>query len=237
MSARPGKRTRIAAACVLAALAGCSSVPTTMTTPLAAEPAAADAEASLALDDATPSDAVAMDCQPGLVDRVKHFMGDTAREFAIEYEINDAWPSPYTEHATQAVLDPLRIQAENARVQMVSLWDYHFESGTGQLNTMGQKRLWDIVDQSDTFGQRIYVRCTQSPHETELRMVSVRDELAKLAPDVTSFDVVEARVNPSMVSGEEAKKAVGLLTAPPKAKAGSASAAAPSNSGSSSGSK
>ena len=52
-----------------------------------------------------------------------------------------------------------------------------FDSGTAQLNSMGQKRLQFIVAQAGTPSQVVYVQRTSSTTETELRLEQVRKEL------------------------------------------------------------
>lgn len=145
---------------------------------------------------------------------VKHFCNDTWSEFSDEYHRNNDWPQPYSSLAEHSVRDPLQLQADNARVQLATLWDYHFESGTAQLNSMGIKRLQNIVTQSGTLGQVVFVQRTPSTTETELRVEQVRKELAQLDLGGANYEVAEARVNPTEMLGEEAKRAMKLITNP-----------------------
>jgi hypothetical protein len=149
------------------------------------------------------------------LDEVRHFGHDTWNEFCAEYYRNEYWPRPYSDLAAQSWREPQILQAENARLQMLSIWDYHFEPDTGRLNAMGKQRLQNIVDQADALGRTIYVRRTQNPQQTQLRVVAVREQLDKLSDTQGLFDVVEANASPSGVSGDEAQRAVDLLTAPP----------------------
>jgi hypothetical protein len=150
---------------------------------------------------------------------VKHFWRDTKVEFEDEYHRNARWPQPYSTLAQQSVRQPLDQQAENARQQLATLWDYHFETGTGKLNSMGRKRLEDIVGQSGTLGQKIFVQRLPSADETTLRLEDVRRELDEMDLDEMTFEVAQARSNPSVVSGEEAKAAIKLITEPKKKEA------------------
>jgi hypothetical protein len=154
---------------------------------------------------------------------VKHFWRDTHREFADEYHRNDAWPRPYSILAEHAVRTPLDMQAENARHHLATLWDFHFDSGTAQLNSMGQKRLQYIVAQAGAAGQVVFVQRTASTTETELRLERVRDELNQLDLGGVSYEVAEARSNPTEIVGKEAVHAMKRLTDPPKKDAKNAS--------------
>src|SRR5262245_30272655 len=87
------------------------------------------------------------------IEDVKHFCSDTCRAVSDEYHGNNDWPRPYNCMAEQSVRVPLDIQAENARQHLATLWDFHFDSGTAQLNSMGQKRLQNIVAQAGTAGK------------------------------------------------------------------------------------
>lgn len=149
-------------------------------------------------------------------EEVKHFGRDTKVEFEDEYHRNARWPQPYSTLAQHSVRQPLDVQADNARQQLATLWDYHFETGTGKLNSMGRKRLQDIVGQSGTLGHKVFVQRLPSSNETSLRVDDVRNELDQMDLDEMTFEVAEARSNPSVVSGEEAKAAIKLITAPKK---------------------
>jgi hypothetical protein len=153
-------------------------------------------------------------------EEVKHFGRDTQREFEDEYHKNAYWPRPYDSLAEQSVREPLQIQAQNARQQLATLWDYHFETGTGRLNSMGHKRLQDIIDQSGTLGHTVFVQRLPSADETSLRAEDVRSALDNMDLDEMTFEVAEARSNPSTVSGIEAQAAIKLITEPKKKEAG-----------------
>ena len=152
-------------------------------------------------------------------EEVKHFGRDTKVEFEDEYHKNAYWPQPYDTLAQQSIRQPLDLQAENARQQLATLWDYHFETGTGKLNSMGRKRLQDIVGQSGTLGQTVFVQRLPSADETSIRVDAVRSELDEMDLDEMTFEVAEARSNPSVVSGDEAKAAIKLMTEPKKKEA------------------
>ncbi len=147
---------------------------------------------------------------------VKHFWRDTQEEFAYEYHVNNNWPWPYAPLAMHSARQPLDIQTENARQQLTTLWDYHFESGTGKLNSMGRKRLSDLVGQSPALGQTVFVQRVPSLAETDLRIDEVRKEIDIMDVEEVTFEVAVARVTPTVVSGTEAQNAVKLLTEPKK---------------------
>lgn len=151
---------------------------------------------------------------------VKHFCRDTQREFADEYHKNNNWPRPFGALAQHSVRQPLDQQAENARQQLATLWDYHFESATGMLNSMGRKRLADIVNQSGALGHTVFVQRLTSMHETNIRLTEVKKELDQMELDGETFEVAEARINPSVVSGPEAQQAIKLMTEPKKKESG-----------------
>jgi hypothetical protein len=141
-----------------------------------------------------------------------HFWRDTKEEFAAEYHKNDVWPYPYKELAQQAATEPFAIQAENARLQLVSMWDHHFQSDSAELTTMGHERLKNIVDQSGTLGRKVYVARCDDSEQTKLRIALVEAELKRLVDDAPAFEVIEGRATPSTISGPEAQRAVKLLT-------------------------
>jgi hypothetical protein len=117
-------------------------------------------------------------------------------------------------------------------MHLATLWDFHFDSGTAQLNSMGQKRLQNIVAQVGAAGKVVFVQRTPSPTETELRLEQVRKELTQLDLGGVEYDVAEARVNPTEIVGKEAVQAMKRLTDPPKKEAKNSSYSAGGDSGS-----
>jgi len=218
--------SRVALGCALAGAAGCTSLSTDPLSPPHLRRACCATQAALR----DTEQRMSPEYQLWLED-VKHFCRDTVAEFEDEYYYNDRWPQPYTALAQHAVREPLLIQAENARLQMLSLWEYHFESGTGKLTMMGRKRLGDIVEQADGLGHIIYVHRSAVGAETSARIREVRKELSALVEDDTAFEVIEARATPSTITGGEAKKAIDLLTAPSRSMSSSGSSSGSSNSG------
>jgi len=147
---------------------------------------------------------------------VKHFCRDTQQEFADEYHRNNDWPLPYSTLAERSARDPFETQAANARYHLTTLWDYHFDQGTWRLNSMGRKRLQDIISQVETLGRVVYVQRSVSSTETELRLEQVRNEIDRIDTEDHDFEVAQARTTPTLVSGEEARITMDRLTRPQK---------------------
>jgi hypothetical protein len=206
------------AACVLVAAAGCTTLSNDPLSPPHLR------RASQHMHDTKECMKCNLSCehQQWLAD-VRHFCSDTYCEFEYEYHKNNDWPFPYDVLARESLYQPINQQAENARLQVLSVWDYHFEPTSGRLNAMGRKRLESIVDQASELGRVVYVRRTQNRTETLARVAAVREELRKMAQDTPAFEVVEASAMPSFVSGGEAQKTIKLLTNPAKSESGSES--------------
>lgn len=221
---------RWAGTAVLAAAAGC----TTLSTEPLAPPLVRSASVTVQNATATAESKLPVETHDWL-HNVKHFCRDTKREIATEYHRNNDWPFPYSDLAVHAVRQPMDLQAQNARLQMLSLWDYHFDPGTGKLNTMGRRRLEDIVDQATAEERTVYVRRAPTAKETSARLASARTGLQDVVGDETSFQVVEAQIGPSTVTGDEAQRTLQRLTNPTNLKASSSSGGESSSSASSSG--
>ncbi len=220
----------VASACAVSALAGCATLSgDPLSPPHVRYVACATQNVGRALEEK-----LSPEYQQWLAD-VRHFCRDTYAEFEDEYHRTDMWPEPYTTLSVHSVRTPLAIQAENARLQMLSLWDYHFESGTGKLTVMGRTRLEDIVDQASALGNVVYVHRSSNAMETAARVADVRREIGQQAADADSFEIVEARTTPSTVSGGEAKRAVDRLVNPPQSSSSNSSGSSSGSSGSSSG--
>jgi hypothetical protein len=210
MSAKLRKVGLVASACIASA-AGCSFLAhDRLSPPHVRQTACAIGHVGQALQEK---------CSPEYqvwIEDVKHFCSDTYTEFADEYHRNDYWPQPYRSLAERSVREPLDLQAANAAQHLATLWDYHFDAGTAQLNSMGQKRLQNIVGQSAGPTQIVYVQRTSSTTETELRLARVREELTLLDLAGIEFDVAEANSRPTEMMGPEAVRAVKRLTDPQK---------------------
>ena len=228
MAIKTRKVTQLAASCVAATVVGCTTLSTDpLSPPLVQKSSRAVQATTASARERLPEAHQAWLCE------VKHFYSDTKHEMAEEYRTNNDWPHPYSELAQSAVREPLEIQSANAKVQLLSIWDYHFETGTGRLTTMGRNRLQSITEQADALGHTIYVRRSVNPKETTARFDAVRAELKDLTEDADSFEIVEAKASPSSVEGNEAQKAVNLLLNP--AKSASSSGSSGGSSGSSGG--
>jgi len=226
MTLRSRMLDRLAASCVAAVAVGCTTLSTDpLSPPLVQKSSQAVQATTAAAEQKLPPAHQAWLCE------VRHFWSDTKHEFAEEYRANKDWPSPYTELAKRSAREPFDLQAANARLQLVSIWDFHFETGTGRLTTMGRNRLQSIVDQADSLGHTVYVRRTMNPKETAARLESVREELKNLTEDPDSYEVAEAKASPSSVGGQEAQKAMDRMLNPPKSGQASASGGSSGQSG------
>ena len=193
----------------LATLCGCNALSTSSLSP-------PHVRSASAFTQETATEAVgALSCEyQNWLDEVKHFWHQTKREFHLEYQANQAWPAPYNKLSRRSLREPLDVQAHNGRVEMASMWDYHFKPDSGELTVMGRQRVQDVIDQAGVVGRTIYVRRAEDPDKTKARLAAVQAQLGKLGQDQLSFDVVESNANPSIVSGIEAMNALDRLTTP-----------------------
>ena len=226
MTIRSRTLDRLAASCVAAIAVGCTTLSTDpLSPPLVQKSSQAIQATTAAAEQRLPAGHQAWLCE------VRHFWSDTKHEFGEEFRTNKDWPAPYDELAKRATREPFDLQAANGRLQLVSIWDFHFEPGTGRLTTMGRNRLQSIVEQADTLGHTVYVRRTLNPKETAARLESVREELKNITEDPDSFEVAEAKATPSSVGGQEAQKAMDRMLNPPKSGQASSGGASSGQSG------
>lgn len=127
---------------------------------------------------------------------------------------NEQWPEPYASQAAESYYRPLDTQADLARRESASVWDYHFDPATGRLNPMGTTRIANIMNQTADLGTTVFVARSANPTETQLRIDAVKNQLGALGAGASEFQVVETSARPSMILGREAQEAVNKLLTP-----------------------
>lgn len=101
--------------------------------------------------------------------------------FAHKYHAATYWPWPYICQDRAVVEATSLAQIENGWVTAATLYDFHFNAETGQLNTSGRRQLHWILTHVPEQYQRLYVVSTFEPRITDARTASVQSELAQLA--------------------------------------------------------
>lgn len=122
-----------------------------------------------------------------------------------KYHAATYWPWPYVCQDRMVVAATQLAQIENGWCAATTLYDFHFDRETGELNTAGRRQLQWILTHVPPEFQQVYVSSSFEPRVSEARTMSVQDELSQLS---VSHDVpVSLRVAAPL------KRAAGVVEA------------------------
>jgi hypothetical protein len=103
--------------------------------------------------------------------------------FCHKYHAATFWPWPYVCQDRAVVQATTLAQIENGWCTATTLYDFHFDHETGELNTSGRRQLHWILTHVPQDYQQVHVASTFEPRMTEARTMSVQHELSQLAID------------------------------------------------------
>jgi len=111
--------------------------------------------------------------------------------FVHKYHHAHYWPYPYTCADREAVNAFAATQSENGWLASTTLYDYHFNPETGELNSAGQEHLRWIAYHVPAEYRQVHVASAADMAMTTQRTRQVENELARLvgsemAPQVSS---------------------------------------------------
>jgi hypothetical protein len=106
-----------------------------------------------------------------------------AQPFCHKYHAATFWPWPYVCQDRAVVQATSLAQIENGWCTAATLYDFHFDDETGELNTAGRRQLHWILTHVPQDYQQVYVASTFEPRVSEARTLSVQNELSHLAID------------------------------------------------------
>lgn len=104
--------------------------------------------------------------------------------FVHKFHHTHYWPFPYICQDRQEVATVAATQIQNGWIMATTLYDYHFDPQTNELNSSGKSHLrWILVHVPEDFRQ-VHVCVDDLADVTATRTVSVQRELARIAsPD------------------------------------------------------
>jgi hypothetical protein len=103
--------------------------------------------------------------------------------FCMKYHAATYWPWPYVCQDRAVVEATSLAQIENGWCTATTLYDFHFDGETGELNTSGRRQLQWILTHVPQDFQQVHVAATFEPRTTEARTMAVQNELSLLASD------------------------------------------------------
>jgi hypothetical protein len=117
-----------------------------------------------------------------------------AATFAHRYHHTHYWPYPYTCQDRAAVHSFVNVQVANGWQQHTTLFDYHFDPVSNELNSSGKAHLNWILFNVPPEHQQVTVATANEPARTSARMANVQREVAQLAGANPGFPILARRV-------------------------------------------
>lgn len=114
---------------------------------------------------------------------------------------NNAWPEPFTEVDAGHVVAPFELMKRNGWRLHNTMGHELFRQGDGALLAAGSERVLWIATQSPESRRQVFVLRGRSEAETEARVASVRQTLAKVETPGSRPDVLVTEINPATASG------------------------------------
>ena len=113
-----------------------------------------------------------------------------------KYHSAHYWPFPYICADRAAVRQVMDAQVFNGWQTGTTLYDYHFDPVTHELNTSGMQHLqWMLTHTPEQFRQA-HVAVAADPEFNSVRMMNVEREVARLAGDGSSVPVLMRVADP-----------------------------------------
>jgi hypothetical protein len=100
--------------------------------------------------------------------------------FCHKYHTATYWPLPYVCQDRAAIETTSCTQLENGWLAATTLYDYHFDPETHDLNSSGRQHLAYLLTSVPTQYRRLSVASTFNTHLTDRRVASVEQYLAEL---------------------------------------------------------
>lgn len=98
-----------------------------------------------------------------------------------KYHAATYWPWPYVCQDRAIVEATAFTQVENGWYAATTLYDYHFDNETGELNSSGVQHLRWILTHVPEEYQQVFVASSFDPKTTEARTMSVQSELESMS--------------------------------------------------------
>lgn len=110
--------------------------------------------------------------------------------FWQQYHNAHYWPYPYNIQDRAIVQDIISQHAANGWRSATTLFDYHFDPQTHQLNSSGKQQLQWIVNYAPSQHRRAYIAATPDKVISDARIATTQAEVANLLGDDAAVPVL-----------------------------------------------
>ena len=109
------------------------------------------------------------------------------------YHAAHYWPLPYCCEDRESVRQLIAAQEDAGWVSETTLYDYHFDPDSQQLNKSGQLHVRWILENAPSHRRTVFVQAADNNAGSQLRMANVQSELSEMVP-IDSIPPVSLRV-------------------------------------------
>lgn len=106
------------------------------------------------------------------------------------------WPHPYNCQDRDAVASFVNMQVSNGWLEQTTLYDYHFDPVTNELNSSGRVHLNWILTHVPTEHQQVNISTSREPARNLARTANVQREIAQAAGANPGLQVVTRLADP-----------------------------------------
>lgn len=116
-------------------------------------------------------------------------------KWSTQYHYGHYWPYPQNCEDRLSVHNALNAQMNNGWIEATTLFSYHFDPETEQLNTSGQAQLEYILFRTPVQRRQIYVQISPSAQADQARLTSVQTAAGAMLPNggIPSISMRRAR--------------------------------------------
>ncbi len=124
--------------------------------------------------------------------------------FVHQFHHNYHWPHPYVEADRQSVMQYVDIQVANGWRESATLYEYHFDPVTHELNSAGRQHLhWILSNVPQQFRTPYVQSNVVDPDVNELRLASVQAEAGRVVGEAYVPPIALRVTSPVSSSAEE----------------------------------
>ncbi|MDB5391512.1 MAG: hypothetical protein JWM11_7158 [Planctomycetaceae bacterium] len=123
--------------------------------------------------------------------------------FIQQYHYTHYWPYPHNCEDRSAVNNALNIQAANGWVEATTLFSYHFDPETEQLNSSGMAHLEYILYRVPYQRRSVFIQVSPSPQTDQARLASVQNSMGTMLQSNSLPPIAMRRARAYGTSAEE----------------------------------
>jgi len=123
--------------------------------------------------------------------------------FHVDFHRVNCFPEPFIYGDREAARAPFIAMINNGWRRQNTLGDQHFDGETNRLNQAGTLKLKEILIENPEQFRSVFVLRTAFGDTTNIRLQSVQESAAQIAPQQGQALVYQTNVGPAVAPGEE----------------------------------